>query len=72
MHIDKRAIKNAQIEAGINTGHKEILKIHHMLLLPPLIFLLLLNSIRGHLVMRSILVIVSEIGIELSSLMMGG
>ena len=64
--IKNREIKKKQIEAGIKAGHDEILKMHHMLLSPPLIFLLLLSRQRGPLLMRSILTIVSVMGIELS------
>mmetsp|Transcript_56558 Transcript_56558/g.66105 ORF Transcript_56558/g.66105 Transcript_56558/m.66105 type:complete len:103 (+) Transcript_56558:198-506(+) len=48
---DLQQTKRSQIITGIEAGHKEIVKMHRMLLFSPLIYLAIIYKKRGHLVL---------------------
>jgi hypothetical protein len=63
VEVGKRDLKRKQLLAGINTNHAELLKMSHILMSIPLV--LLTDPVRGPLLLRAILAIVTENGLNI-------
>jgi hypothetical protein len=62
--VADRELKRNQLLAGVNAGHAELLKMSNLLMSAPLVFLVLTDPIRGPLLLRAMLAIVTENGLE--------
>ena len=63
--VADRELKRMQLLAGINAGHAELLKMSDLLMSAPLVFLVLTDPVRGPSLLRAILAIVTESGLDL-------
>jgi hypothetical protein len=65
VEVGDRDLKKKQLLAGINAGHAKLLKMSHLLMSTPLVFLILTDAVRGPLLLRAILAIVTENGLNI-------
>jgi hypothetical protein len=63
--VGNRDLKRKQLLAGINAGHAKVLKMSHLLMYAPLVFLVLTDPIRGSLLLWAILAIVTDNGLNI-------
>jgi hypothetical protein len=58
-------LKRKQLLTGINAGHAKLMKMSHLLMSSPLVFLLMTGPIQGLLLLMAILTIVTEKGLNI-------
>ena len=63
--VGNRDLKRKQLLAGVNAGRAELLKMSNLLMSAPLVFLVLTDPVRGPLLLRAILAIVTENGLNI-------